>query len=264
MLNFPLPYKNELLYSTVARAGIHFAITSPKQLLDTVFNNRKVIATIDCPNHLQQILKLLPTSKYNLEDLIYQHTLFPLYAAFIQEDRRQRCINWMADISQGSTHLALGITASRVKQPKLLRYCPQCLSTQLTRYGELYWSRLWQVSGADCCLKHGTLINAKQQHKSYHRHNFIAADFNLCPLRTQSTASQNTINITTRVIELLNIPAEKSARYTQWGMYYKQLAKQANCVRGQQHINHEEIKSRVYNHWSKKWLHKHNLSDVDS
>ncbi|WP_197457606.1 hypothetical protein [Snodgrassella sp. CFCC 13594] len=34
MLNFPTPYPNELIYSTIARAGIHHAITSPKQLLE--------------------------------------------------------------------------------------------------------------------------------------------------------------------------------------------------------------------------------------
>ena len=52
MLNFPTPYPNELIYSTIARAGIHHAITSPKQLLEEVFANRQVIATIDLPSHL--------------------------------------------------------------------------------------------------------------------------------------------------------------------------------------------------------------------
>jgi hypothetical protein len=47
MLNFPLPYQNELIYSTVARAGIRLALSSPKQLLDEIFQNRKVIATVD-------------------------------------------------------------------------------------------------------------------------------------------------------------------------------------------------------------------------
>ncbi|MFP7411255.1 TniQ family protein [Aeromonas veronii] len=52
MLNFPVPYPDELIYSLVARAGIHLGLTSPKQLLDEVFANRHVIATVDLPNHL--------------------------------------------------------------------------------------------------------------------------------------------------------------------------------------------------------------------
>ena len=49
MFNFPTPYPDELIYSTVARAGVRLALTSPKQLLDEVFQNRKVSATVDLP-----------------------------------------------------------------------------------------------------------------------------------------------------------------------------------------------------------------------
>ncbi|CSV19884.1 Transposon Tn7 transposition protein tnsD [Shigella sonnei] len=34
MRNFPVPYSNELIYSTIARAGVYQGIVSPKQLLD--------------------------------------------------------------------------------------------------------------------------------------------------------------------------------------------------------------------------------------
>ena len=36
MRNFPVPYSNELIYSTIARAGVYQGIVSPKQLLDEV------------------------------------------------------------------------------------------------------------------------------------------------------------------------------------------------------------------------------------
>ena len=62
MLNFPVPYPDELIYSLVARAGIHLGLTSPKQLLDEVFANRHVIATVDLPNHLASLVQLLPES----------------------------------------------------------------------------------------------------------------------------------------------------------------------------------------------------------
>ena len=60
MLGFPVPYDDELIYSTVARAGVHFGLTSPKELLDEVFENRKVIATVDLPSHLGAITHLYP------------------------------------------------------------------------------------------------------------------------------------------------------------------------------------------------------------
>ncbi|WP_211371695.1 TniQ family protein [Acidithiobacillus thiooxidans] len=84
MLNFPIPYAEELLYSTVARAGVRLGHTSPKQLLDEVFESRSVIATIDLPSHLATVSRWLP-GEYTPEKLIYSHTLFPLYAPFISE-----------------------------------------------------------------------------------------------------------------------------------------------------------------------------------
>ena len=58
MLNFPVPYANELIYSSVARAGIRLAINSQKQLLDEIFQDREVVATIDLPAHLSKIFSV--------------------------------------------------------------------------------------------------------------------------------------------------------------------------------------------------------------
>lgn len=90
MLNFPIPYANELIYSTIARAGVRAGIISPKQLLDDVFDNRKVIATFDMPSYLESIVTLYQNGQYDLEILIYQHTLFPIYAPFLPEYRRKK------------------------------------------------------------------------------------------------------------------------------------------------------------------------------
>ena len=93
MLNFPVPYPDELIYSLVARAGIHLGLTSPKQLLDEVFANRHVIATVDLPNHLAPLVQLLPESMgLDVACLAYRHTLFPLYAPFTTEERRRHCL----------------------------------------------------------------------------------------------------------------------------------------------------------------------------
>lgn len=264
MLNFPLPYPDELLYSTIARAGVHFAITSPKQLLDEVFGNRKVIATIDFPNHLCKLGELLPQPKYDLETLAYQHTLFPLYAQFIPEERRQRCLHWMSEQSQGSIHLALGVVASRIGQLEAFRYCPQCFQEQLRQHGELYWSRIWQVKGADTCLKHGSLLNALLEKRDYHRHQYVTPEFKLCPPLAQQSADQPTQVATSRIDELLKMPSSMSASFAQWTAFYQHLAAQTHCLRGEQHIDHEAIQSKICAKWPRSWLVQNNLYDLGS
>ncbi len=84
MLGFPIPHPEELVYSLVARAGVHSGILSPKQLLDDVYANRKIIATVDLSSHLTEISNQYPLSlNITVSSLIYQHTLFPIYAPFI-------------------------------------------------------------------------------------------------------------------------------------------------------------------------------------
>jgi hypothetical protein len=60
MFDFPLPYRDELLYSVIARYGVHQGIISPKDLLDDVYNDRKIVATVDLPSHVNKISSLYP------------------------------------------------------------------------------------------------------------------------------------------------------------------------------------------------------------
>ena len=63
MHNFPLPHPDELLYSSIARAGVYHGITSPKQLLDEVFGTRAVIATLDLPRACHQLSQMIVEAK---------------------------------------------------------------------------------------------------------------------------------------------------------------------------------------------------------
>ncbi|MDP4490039.1 TniQ family protein [Pseudoalteromonas piscicida] len=55
MACLPVPYPDELLYSVIARYGVHAGITSPKQLLDEVFQNRQIIASVTFQGHLSSL-----------------------------------------------------------------------------------------------------------------------------------------------------------------------------------------------------------------
>jgi hypothetical protein len=263
MLGFPVPYPNELIYSTVARAGIHLGIGSPKELLSEVFGNRKVIATVDLPCHLRLVADLYSeTLKLDVENLANSHTLFPIYAPFVNEERRLQCLNWMAGVSQGAVHLALGVAASRVQQDQNLRYCPKCLDNQLSVHGEYYWCRQWQVFGADCCLDHGQLLTANVERHGYHRHEFFSATPKNCPSHEQNESSFQSRAVTKQVISLLDCPSMRSPSSNQWTSYYRWIAQSSGSNRGRQ-IQHEAIKQRVIEHWGQQWLSAHGLAVND-
>lgn len=253
-----------MLYSVIARYGVHFGITSPKQLLDDVFNNRKVLATVDLPNHLSTIVNhYIDCHHWDVKYLAYKHTLFPLYAPFVPEKRRLECLRLMADTSKGAIHLALGVAASRIKQAPTLRYCPQCVRLQQKEHGEYFWRRLWQVNGADCCLLHGELKEAAVERHNHHRHQFCAPYPENCPNSKQSEPSTESKIVTSQVERLLNRPLIKSVSLEQWTTYYHYLAEQNGCCRGQ-FIKHEEIGEKVLFCWSQKWLVEHQLDINES
>lgn len=258
MLNFPLPYPEELLYSTVARAGIRHGIASPKQLLDEVYGNRKITATLDLPNHLLQLLRWLPSS-YDLETIAYRHTLLPLYAPFIPEKRRQRCLQWMASESQGAMHLAMGIAASIVKTPKRIRYCPGCLKEQKRSFGEYFWLREWQVAGVECCERHGTLISTNISRPLSERHRYHAASPGACPLFPQKPACKQSLLILQQVQQLLRQEAEVSPSFEQWSRHYYSLAEQYGFIRGRHQVDHSAIYAKVLAHWSSGFLQRYGL-----
>lgn len=263
MQNFPLPYQNELLYSVIARAGVHMGLLSPKQILSEVFNNRKVIATFDLPCYIKSIAQHFPASKnITVEKLIYKHTLFAVYAPFVEESRRKRCLKYMVDMSQGATHLALGVAASKINRLSVLRYCPTCMQAQEMEQGEYYWDRRWQVSGANSCIEHGELVDAAIDNFGYQRHAYVDASPETCPAKTQNNKQDESLRISRQVLKLLDCSPLKSPSYDQWTSYYKQLAQQNGCGRGL-HINYLEIHERVMNQWSQGWLEEHNLRLTD-
>ncbi|MEQ5808943.1 TniQ family protein [Alteromonas sp. NFXS44] len=254
------------MYSTVARAGVRQGLTSPKQLLDEVFESRSIIATIDLPNHLATLSRWLP-EEYTPDKLIYSHTLFPLYAPFVPEARRLQCMNWLYQGTQGAAHLALGIAASRIKSPRFIRYCPGCISAQREQYGEYFWLREWQVAGMASCSEHGVLMDTRIARPLIERHRFIAAAPEHCLVTKQQKGMGVSDWISTQVRRLLVRPAQASPSFEQWTEHYRSLAYRQGFYRGKAQVDHSVIKNKVLKVWPAAWLIRNRLmppsSDID-
>lgn len=246
MRNFSVPYSNELIYSTIARAGVYHGIVSPKQLLDEMYGNRKVIATLDLPSHLSIIAKhLYQTGRYPVKQLIYEHTLFPLYAPFVGKEVRDEAIRLMEHQAQGSVHLMLGVAASRIKVDNRFRYCLDCVAAQLNQYGEAFWQRDWYLPALPYCSKHGALVFFDRTVDD-HRHQFWAlSHVELLSEHSKSTIPQLKV-LTAYIVPLLDSPQarELSPSFEQWTIFYKRLAQNLGFTKGK-HIRHDLVAESV-------------------
>ncbi len=251
MLGFPAPYPEELLYSTIARAGVHDGETSPKQLLDKVFNNRGVIATVDLPSHVGKLASQYRDSLgLDVQTLISRHTLWPIYAPFLPQERNNKLREWMSGSSQGAAHLASGIAASRVKAKTKLFVCVECLSEQKSKYGECFWNRTWQIPLLKVCPAHGLLNNTSIELDGEHRHSYI-------PVEAAETLEPVTTNAVDRIFsnqiaQLLKVQNE-GISFSQWSSFYKHFASSWGYLRGRR-IDHARILDSVIQFWGKQWL----------
>jgi hypothetical protein len=265
MLGFPLPYRDELLYSTIARYGVHSGIVSPKELLQDVYGDTRVIATSDLPSHLKRIAALYPGEVgITPVSLLYRHTLFPLYAPFVGETRRRALMLELIADGKSAVHLTAGVAASRVKQPEYLRYCPECIEQHVRELGECYWRRDWQVAGIDSCPTHGSLFDSQIRRHDAHRHQFTAANADICLKVKQQPGCWQSILMVQSVSELLNLSEIAAPELLQWSYWYKNLAADHQLNRGTQ-VRHEHVRDKVIGFWGENWLSRCGLlsSDLD-
>lgn len=259
MWNFPTPLPDEMIYSTIARAGLHHGIQSPKQLLDEVFQDRKVVATVDLPSHLNAIVHLLQrTGRFSLIDLIYEHTMFCLYAPFVQESHRQKAISLMAEQASGSIHLMLGLNASRVPNSTKLNYCPICIEQQREMYGEYFWNRNWFIPNLSICLKHGCSLLSQNYIQKQHRHLFLP----LLPNQTQDSPHlyyKEDFILGQMAVKLLQLDPQLSPSHEQWTKFYLEIADAKNFRRGN-HVCHEQTYEQVLKEFNAGYLRSKNLS----
>ena len=251
MLGFPTPYSEELLYSTIARAGVHDGDTSPKQLLDKVFNNRKVIATVDLPSHIGKVASQYSDSPgLDPGTLISRHTLWPIYAPFIPRERVRKLNRWMSGSSQGAAHLASGIAASRVKAKTKLYVCEKCLKEQKSKHGECFWNRLWQAPLVKVCPLHGPLHATNIGLDGEHRHSHISVEGAriLKPLKSEPV-DHTFVN---QVVALFQVQNE-GISFSQWTEFYRRLASNFRFLRGRR-IDHTRIHEIILEYWGELWL----------
>lgn len=189
----PDPYEDETLYSMLARMQILEGVRSARDLMEMCFGLRTITAVSDLPCHMKRLANGTPDSYgYTPEHLIYNHTLFPYYTAFMDADRKAELLRYMTEDSGGGIHMKSGVMASSVALPAYFKYCPLCSAEDVDKHGELYWHRLHQTPGVLVCPIHNALLqNSTVPVKGYYREQFVAAEPDNCWLGIEPVKNHN-------------------------------------------------------------------------
>lgn len=93
---FPEPYPDELLYSVCARYADRVQYSSGRYVLQELFGSKCQTVIFDLPDRLSHLISILPKGHhYTVEQLIYNHTMLPVYVPFLNDNKLQKILDMM-------------------------------------------------------------------------------------------------------------------------------------------------------------------------
>ncbi|TBL68371.1 TnsD family Tn7-like transposition protein [Paenibacillus thalictri] len=205
LAHFPTLFRDELLYSGIARYHQTSGNKTQKQTIEDLFGDRFVCATVDLPSHLEKLTRRI-NDGYSVEHLIQYHTLLPYYSTYFHREKVNEAKTLMAQgASSGVVHSRLGLPASLIKSPAQLKFCPQCYNEDLA-IGEPYWRRSHQLPGVVFCDAHKVQLIKSDVTYSTRDHKFA-----FIPLSELNTEQYQIEGINSGWVEHLQFIAEQSA-----------------------------------------------------
>ena len=251
---FPRLYEDELIYSGIARYGVHTGTLESKVIIGDVFGDKSAAAVVDFPSHLRALCNCIEAPElFNPEHLLQNHTLLPAFVSFIPAERVTSVINSCYSNYGGNIHTRLGISASSVKGSKWLHICPKCMAEQRDRLGEAYLQRELQLPGVLICSKHGEIL--RNINITYHplgKHDYLAIENALVtePLvkTLSSDLTDKLICLSSVLKDLCRVPLNTRLELYNWTHFYRELAVDNGAVKGKR-IDHEIIKSIFDDFW---------------
>lgn len=159
---FPIPYPDELLYSVLARCFNHLGLDNVEGVQAYLFGSKAIKPIIDLPNRINVLVE---TTFLHLmcdaKQVVLEHTMFPYYAAFLGENKRNKLLQAMLGDGLIKAYGQAGNFGRHVPSSSNLRYCPECIENDIRIYGEPYWHRIHQVPEIRVCPHHQLLLQER-------------------------------------------------------------------------------------------------------
>ncbi|MGH1461873.1 MAG: TnsD family Tn7-like transposition protein [Neptuniibacter sp.] len=250
---FPVPYKDELLYSLIARYALHMGLSdNQKAVVREVFTSSTAVAVPDMPSHLNALAQNLKfVWPISVSEFIGSYTLAPIYLPFLTQTQARKIVHSMRSESGGNIHTRAGIAASSVKQQENFRYCPECIKEQQAELGECYWQRAHQLPGVEFCVSHScSLKYSTVQFHPKEKHLFVSATASqLDTSRRQIELSDIEKTLHNRYVELLQASQLEGFGLNRWTLFYRNLAFELGLV-NRSRVKHKEILLLLKKAWA--------------
>lgn len=161
--------QGETLYSWCARyhriSGSLSAITTSLRL----FGSKTGGFVVDFPGRIGHFSEVTASILGSPDQLIRNHTLYPLYAAFRPQETMVIVQNLMQGNNVERVKFILGLPASRAATSHPLKFCPTCTHEELIEHGIAKWWRDHQWPSAWICPRHQTPLHYIPSSRELHK-----------------------------------------------------------------------------------------------
>ena len=211
MVFFPRMYEDELLYSVIARYHKRSGNLTYSQTIEDIFGDKIVTPSVYLQSNINKIIDNIP-NYFNItpKQLIYNHTLYPYYTAFMNKSDSEKVYSLMCEANSGGVYAKCGLSA-KGSEDNYFKFCPKCMEEDIEKYGEPYWHRTHQIPEYMVCSKHKVLLqNSDVKISRYNRYELVTASTHNCKTKTnEMTFLNKTFNVLLRlscnIEELLNL-----------------------------------------------------------
>jgi len=149
---FPTIYPDELVYSYLARIGVHNGYLLYSHLSEDLYGTINYIPSIEFMDKLLPEVEQQLVGNGTVKEIVMKHTMMPFYGGFVSRKRKESAYE---QIKEGTKEYYKAIPLPKRNQVKHLRICPICAKEDKECYGETYWHRIHQLLGVDVCATHG-------------------------------------------------------------------------------------------------------------
>ncbi|MFL0196116.1 TnsD family transposase [Clostridium sp. WILCCON 0269] len=184
---FTDPYKDELIYSAIARYHYYTGNIDYKDILEELFGKRTIIPSFEIGSNIESLTKNLG-GKYTSDYIINKHTMFPFYSPFLPSKRKKQILKEIKLEDGNGLYTKIGIIAGSICVKEGIYYCPLCAKGDTEKYGEAYIHREHQLQGIMECHKHEVKLKRYPISKlEVSRLQYIRLDENLLDLNERKT-----------------------------------------------------------------------------
>lgn len=154
---FTDPYRDELIYSAIARFHFYSGNIDFKDTIEECFGKRTMIPTLEFGGRLEYLANELG-QMHTADKIINKNTIIPYYYPFIDDKRKYEILNEIKFNTSSTIYTKLGIIAGSICKKDYIYYCPKCSENDIKQYGETYIHREHQLQGIMLCPQDGHVL----------------------------------------------------------------------------------------------------------